>query len=112
MEWIELLPKDLLASAYRANAEMAWRRQDAIRVIEILRSADYMILGLEVWLPTKPGPTIPTPYIYGWMGTTDISSATHARSAEEYVQTFAWDPEDKSHSAAEPYFNITAARPS
>jgi hypothetical protein len=106
MEWYSELSKDLVDVAYKAGNEMAWSRQDAIRVIEILEAAGYVILGVDVWLPTRPGPTIPTPYVYDWSAESRGSSPGYPNSAAEFIKSFVWDPTDKSRGR-EPYFNLT-----
>jgi hypothetical protein len=59
------IPGSLLAGAYLAqNGEAAWNTADALKVIAWAAKSHVPILGVEVWLPTTPGPTIPTPYIY------------------------------------------------
>lgn len=110
MDWVDLLPIGLQEAAYVAGLERAWRRTDALAVIGILRSKGFVVLGVDVWLATTPGPTIPTPYVYDWSLCAVRPSRNHPNSAAEFVHTFDWDPNDKSHMGKEPYFNILAQR--
>jgi hypothetical protein len=107
-EWERLLPEDLRKAAYKAGSESAWNRNNALRVIEILSASGYVILKVDIWLATKPGPTIPTPFVYDWRLLIGSPSPGYPRSAAEFVKTFEWDPTDKSHAGREPYFNILA----
>jgi hypothetical protein len=80
VSWLSAVPRHLLERAYRARDEYAWSRRDAIDVVEALQSRLFKVIGVEVWLPTKPGPTIPAPYIYVWgtgseNGSADIQAA-------------------------------------
>ncbi len=109
MEWRKLLSPDLVEAAYVANEEMAWDREHTIRVIDVLKSNGYLVLGIDVWLPTFPGPTIPTPFVYDWSLSFDAPPLGYPSTAAEFVRTFSWHASDHTHQAAEPYFNITAS---
>jgi hypothetical protein len=104
-DWVTLLPQNLQGSAYRSSLEWAWAREDAVRVLEILSERGYRVLGIDIWLATTPGPTIPTPFVYDW------DAQRYPTQAIEFVKTFAWDTADESHGGREPYFNILAERP-
>ena len=108
-----VLPERFRQSGYvTANKECAWSRQDAIDLIDYLTARGVVVDGIEVWLPTDPGPTIPAPFIYTWG--TDITpgesiEAFVARAnsdARDFVATFAWDDRDLSHRELEPFFHI------
>jgi hypothetical protein len=103
-EWEYLLPDDLRKTAYRSGGECAWNKADALRVLEILAANGCAVLGVDIWIATAPGPTIPTPFVYDW----DPERARE--SSTEFVTAFAWDPRDHSHAGREPYFNILAER--
>src|SRR5688572_2181041 len=112
----DVLPVRLRESAYRAdNGELAWSREDAVKVIQWAHDHSVVILGGEIWLPTIPGPTIPSPHIYQW--TVDLADGERwedfvRRSAVEsraYVEGFAWDNDDRASPAIEPYFNLVLA---
>lgn len=65
--YIENLSDDIKAKAYYSSErEAAWPRQEALAVITSLGDFECAVLGGEIWLPTLPGPTIPSPYIYTW----------------------------------------------
>ena len=65
MTMLSQLPNDLLMGAYQiSNGEAAWPRDDALKVIRWATASRVAVFGAEIWIPTTPGPTIPTPYIY------------------------------------------------
>lgn len=108
------IPAELRQRAYSAdNQEFAWSSEDAQAVIDLASRSGTGILGAEVWLPTVPGPTIPTPYIYtltiepvaGEPRPCFVGRSTQA--AREYVKTFVWDQADVRHHGKVPYFNFT-----
>jgi hypothetical protein len=108
MEWEYLLPKNLQDAAYKAGSECAWNKKDALQIIEILYNRGYVVLGVDVWLPTQPGPIIPTPFVYDWSLSADAPDPAHPKSAQEFIHAFEWDRTDMSHHGMEPYFNILA----
>ncbi len=55
----ESLPAPLRDSAYRSESEVAWLKQDALLVVEFLHKQRYGVLGVDIWIPTSPGPTLP-----------------------------------------------------
>ena len=110
------LPLRLRDSAYRDEAsEPAWSREDAIEVIQWARAQEMAILGGEIWLPTTPGPTIPSPHIYQWtVESSDMEPWEDfvRRSADEsqaYVEGFRWADDDPASRGFEPYFNLVLA---
>jgi hypothetical protein len=109
-QWYQLLPESLRKSAYTAAHERAWRRQDALKVVDILSTNGYVVLGVDIWLATDPGPTIPTPFVYDWSLESALQSGKCPKSAAEFIRTFEWDSADVSHEGREPYFNILAER--
>jgi hypothetical protein len=109
MEWYKLLTPHLKEIAYKANTEMAWKREDALKIVSILERNAYHVFGVDVWIATNPGPTIPTPYVYDW-AEGDSSSDRVAKSAAGFIAAFQWHPYDTVYSSTEPYFNIWAER--
>jgi len=113
MSWLLKLPESLRVAAYYAGEEAAWPAEEAINVLECATELGLAVCGVEVWLPTVPGPTIPTPYVYSWEGEdqeaeegwSDFLQRVNGAAAE-YIRQFAWDPKDKSHEGVEPYFNL------
>jgi hypothetical protein len=101
-DWTTLLPDYLRQRGYKSGSELAWAREDALQVAETLSNNGYSILGVDIWLATVPGPTIPTPFVYDW----DPSRC--GMSAAEFIRTVDWDPTDTSHRGREPHFNILA----
>jgi hypothetical protein len=70
-------------------------------------------LGVEIWLPTTPCPTIPAPIFYTFESRqlpherlTDFVQRA-SREASDYISTFEWDPADANYQGAVPYFNLT-----
>jgi hypothetical protein len=108
------IPSRLLGSAYLAPiGEPAWPKNAAIETIDWATKSSIAVLGVEIWLPTLPGPTIPTPYIYQFE-TTRQESEDWRRflirandAARNFVETFDWDDADKSHHGKSPVFNLT-----
>lgn len=98
MKWYQFLTPYLRQVAYKANDEMAWGRHDAISVVSILEQNGYEVIGVDVWLPTSPGPT---PYLHDWTKT-DSWSDRVAKSARGFIAAFEWE------RSAEPVFNIVA----
>lgn len=112
--FLENIPKPLADQAYVAKDEAAWPRDAALSVISNLSQLGIAVLGGEVWLPTKPGPTIPMPDFYGW----DAGSRNDNESwndfvvraneaAKECVSSLEWVEEDTDHAELLPYFNFT-----
>jgi len=108
------VPDYLLARAYFAqNQETAWARNDALKVIDWATATRIPVLGVEIWIPTNPGPTIPTPFIYTFEPKQvqgDSKALLVGRSnkeAADYVRLFDWDQDDTAHHGIEPFFNIT-----
>jgi hypothetical protein len=110
MDWYSVLTPELSKAAYKSDDEMAWPRQEAIRVATLLQKNGHVVIGVDIWLPTQPGPTIPTPFVYDWSLRTEKPPTDYPPSAIEFIRSFAWDPSDRSHGGMEPYFNITARR--
>src|SRR5438128_915589 len=65
--WTDRVSAEMMDVAYRASAtaEPAWQRSDAVRVLAELLELRIPVVGVEVWVPTTPGPTIPTAPYYG-----------------------------------------------
>ena len=109
------IPNKLLEKAYLTEdkKEAAWARGDALQVIEWCAETGVPILGVDVWLPTIPGPTIPTPYIYTFESRqmpSESKTDFAIRSANEcgdYVKSFEWDAEESTHHSFDPFFNLT-----
>jgi hypothetical protein len=102
-EWLVHIPPEVRSRAYQSGLEFAWQRDDAIRVVEVLKSR-FLVIGVDIWLPTVPGPTIPTPFIYDW----DLEREKRSPiGAAEFIRNFQWAEEDVDHQGLEPYFNLT-----
>lgn len=109
---LERLPQLLKDRTYSAGEELAWYKDDALGVIEFCKEQGIAVLGGEVWIPTKPGPTIPTPFVYTWEANQKMAAESWSQFvgrtneiARAYISEFAWDPRDalRSHT---PVFNL------
>ena len=108
-DWLALLPPAVLDSAYRTQNEYAWPRDLALQVVTLAEQAGFHIIGVDIWLPTTSGPTIPMPYIYDWdleHAATDIRGF---RTAHDFIIGFEWDSADAARDR-EPYFNLCIDR--
>ena len=113
------IPEALQASAYSSGEEYAWSSKDALKVIDYCERHGMGAVGVEVWLPTKPSPTIPAPIIYGWSaedfsGRGDAAQKYLSRcneAARKYISQFAWDPKDQGKYTMEPFFNLEIFSP-
>lgn len=108
------VPGHLLACAYFAqNQEAAWARNDTLKVIDWATANRIPVLGVEIWIPTTPGPTIPTPFIYTFepkqvQGESKVQFIDRSnKESADYVRLFDWDQEDTEHHGIEPFFNVT-----
>ena len=108
------LPDRLKTTAYASQTgEFAWPRQDAVSVIDLATQSNVAVFGVEVWLPTTPGPTIPSPIFYEYApeerpGEPWEGFVRRANSeAREYVAQFQWDDADDAHKTETPFFNLT-----
>lgn len=108
------VPEELMANAYLSQGgEAAWCKEDALHLIRWATASKIAVFGVEVWLPTTPGPTIPMPFFYSfdcepsegeaWLDFVDRAN----KGATDYVNGFEWDPEDIKHLGKQPFFNLT-----
>ncbi|MEX2297155.1 MAG: hypothetical protein WD715_07075 [Dongiaceae bacterium] len=109
-----VVPDALRHSAYCVGRDAAWKREDALSVIEHFSSNGLLVLGIEIWLPTEPGPTIPTPFIYTWNAVPQSDGedwrnyvVRSNQSASDYIRSFAWDSRDPIDRNHVPFFNLT-----
>ena len=109
--WFDSMPVELRARAYIAAQEAAWTRDDAIAVIKWGQRQGLEILGVEVWLATRPGPTIPGPYLWesAMAAPGEAAPLSKRERAMEFVRNFQWHPDDQRSKGLEPYFNLTFA---
>ena len=96
--WYSLLPRDILDRAYKAGGELAWTRADALRVVALVGSHGYRVIGVDTWLPTRPGPT---PLVDDW-------DESRPMSATAFIETFRWKPTDDADRHLDVVFNISA----
>jgi len=106
-EFSGALPLELLQRAYRTSGgdELAWTRPDAIEAINDLEKAGFTLLGVEVWVPSSPGPQMTG----RWWDLEDRGVPNRPQTALDFVETFAWGPDDSGLKDREPYFNLTVA---
>jgi hypothetical protein len=107
------LPQAVQRSAYVKGGEAAWSAGDAMVVLDWLDRRNLAVAEIEIWLPTEPGPTIPSPYIYRWeAGERQPCEAwvpfrSRANdAARRYIQRFAWHGADAAHRGTVPFFNL------
>ena len=104
-EFSGILPSNILRRAYNSGNELAWSRADAIAAIDTLVAAGFEILGVDVWIPSSPGPRMT-----GWdWSVNDTTSPGAPRSARDFVASFKWGPDDGAMKAEVPYFNLTTS---
>ena len=109
--WFRHLQSDLQSEAYIANGEPAWPESAALQVIQELTSRNCRVIGVEVWLPTTPGPTVAGPPYYWEPPRSDEKPlgdipATNAE-AQEFIRRFKPHPADTVSLGHELHFNIT-----
>ncbi len=108
--WFRDLHSDLQRRAYVSNGEPAWPESPVLQVIQQLTSRSCRVIGIEVWLPTKPGPTVAGPPYY-WEPlrpadtSVDAIRATNAE-AQEFIRRFKPHPADAASLGHELYFNL------
>ena len=98
-EFSHTLPLELLQRAYRSRHELAWARTDAVEAIDRLEKAGFRLLGVEVWIPSSPGPKMT-----GWFW-----DSRDKETGRDFVKGFEWGPQDGSLKNCEPFFNLTVA---
>ena len=104
-EFSRILPPELLGRAYQSRHELAWSRPDAIEAIDRLERAGFTMLGVEVWIPSSPGPTM-TGRFWDSEGS---AVQDKPRTAQDFVKNFAWGRYDACLKGHEPFFNLTTA---
>lgn len=82
-------------------------------MVEYLTRASWAVLGIEVWLPTSGGPTLPGGGVHTWDPCRREDSEDWAnfvrrnnQAGTHFILHFAWGLEDGTE--AEPVFNIGA----
>jgi hypothetical protein len=89
MNWSSCLPTALIEQAYQFNGEMAWKKDAAVIVLGVLKASEYLVLGVDVWIPTLDGPRVPSEFVYDW----DLMAGqtrAYANSAKEFIENFQW----------------------
>jgi len=106
-QWYVLLPANLKDTAYSTGKELAWPKQEALQVINLLTANSYAVFVVEPWLPTKPGPT---PLVRNWPEVNSARNNLPPLTAEEFVQNFELIPSERNLNGLTPVFNIWAKR--
>jgi hypothetical protein len=104
-EFSGILPPELMRRAYRIRNELAWARDDAIEAIDRLEKAGFTLLGVEVWIPSSPGPKMTG---RDW-DSEDRAAPDVPATARDFVKNFKWGPYDATLKGDEPFFNLTVA---
>jgi hypothetical protein len=108
MDWTIDLPDNLIKDAYWYQGEAAWKKGAAIEVLGILKRNKYVILGVDVWIPTADGPRIPSKFVCDWDVTANQAMRKGSQSADQFIEKFRWSDDDFDNQKYEPYFVITA----
>lgn len=107
------MPVNLRVAAFSAGEELAWPRDIAFEVIDWLSERGLPICGVEIWLPSKSGPEIPSPFFYTWEAKVqaeeelwlDLVKRSN-QGARRYIKDFQWDQKDLAYQHREPFFNL------
>jgi hypothetical protein len=105
MDWYVFIPEDTRNRAYVAsNGELAWPKDDALTVIDVLFGAGLKVLGVDVW-GLKEGDPVLSSIVYD-LDVGGEQADLAARHARAFIQSFLWDESDpvRDHT---PFFNIT-----
>lgn len=109
-DWHDLLPASYRDPAYLFGSEYAWPRDMAIEVISLLERHGRRVIGVETWIPTRPGPT---PVIYDWDEHIHTRIPSFGRTPSEFIRAFSWSlafswsPAKIDEPELKPYFNLT-----
>jgi hypothetical protein len=106
-DWHKLLPLELLKTAYRSRYDLAWPKEDALKVVIFLESIGYIIYGVDPWLPTRPGPS---PLTYDWSAYPKPWPSSLPPTAAEFIERFVEIYTKKYSLDQDPVFNIGAER--
>ena len=55
----EAIPAEIKERGYYSVGEIAWYKEDALKVLEIIKELGYGVIGIDIWIPAKPGPRVP-----------------------------------------------------
>ncbi len=105
-EFSAIMPQALILVAYRANSELAWRRNDALMAVNFLETAGINIIGVEVWVLASSGGAKMTGR--DWEAERR-NLPDQPRSARDFVFGFQWGRFDSQLKEREPFFNFTTA---
>src|SRR5437868_6524137 len=95
IKWQTDLPDELRSTGYAdATGELAWTKEQALRVVDYLTSHALRILGVEVWIPKGQNPSIP-----GFFGDERASEFVgpvelHNDISRRFISDFSWPPEE------------------
>ena len=109
-DWHDLLPASCRDPAYLFSNEYAWPRDMAIEVISLLERHNRRVIGVDPWIPTRPGPT---PVTYAWDEHIHTRIPSFGRTPSEFISAFSWSlvfsrsPVKIDEPKLQPYFNLT-----
>lgn len=106
-QWTTNLPDELKRTAHSEAGELAWPRDEAIRVIDYLTQEGLRVLGFEVWIPRKNALSIPGYFDNGSASEFVGSVQEHNRISTEAIRKFTWNANHTSVLSEIPYFNLT-----
>jgi hypothetical protein len=62
-----------------------------------------------MWVPSGGHPTVSPHFVYDWSASQHDALPEWPKSAQEFVRTFEWDPNDSHCRNHEPYFNLAVS---
>ncbi len=85
LAWYKIIPTDLLEIAYGSTYSLAWPKEQALQVLDALSANGYVIVGIDAWLPTSPGPSqLP----YDWNIDINPHSKIFANTPRQFIEEF------------------------
>ena len=102
--WERLIPDRFRDSAYERDGEYAWPRDEALQVLAVLNEHHCHILGVDVWVPTRPGPS---PVIYDWDETRTGVRPNFPKDPADFIRFFTYEMGSVFDQPLPPHFNLT-----
>ena len=102
-EWFQSLPSELTTQAIFLAGEAAWLPDAALKVVNWLAEADYVVLGVELWENCNGSPKwiATSNYEYDQFSNSPEYAKLNFAGANQFIERF------RKHSGA--LFNLTVA---
>jgi hypothetical protein len=108
-----LIPEEIKQKAFYSINEVAWYREDAIKVLKIIHNNGFGVIGIDIWIPSESKTIIPFPSVYD-LDLSNLDRNNKVRFSDEsfkialqFVNTFGKSEEEKKDlHGKEPLFNI------